>query len=102
MLQQGADILDIGACSTRPFAAEVSETEEMTRLRDALSVIRSVFPTACLSVDTYRANVARMCVEEFGVDAESNYVEIGVVQAIKERPLYLFRVILITIPTNNW
>ena len=68
MLQQGAAILDIGACSTRPFAAEVSETEEMTRLRDALSVIRSVFPTACLSVDTYRANVARMCVEEFGVD----------------------------------
>jgi dihydropteroate synthase len=68
MLEDGANILDIGACSTRPFAPEVSEAEEISRLRFALSAIRAVAPNACLSVDTYRASVARMCVEEYGVD----------------------------------
>lgn len=68
MLEDGAKILDIGACSTRPFAPEVSEAEEISRLRFALSAIRAVAPNACLSVDTYRASVARMCVEEYGVD----------------------------------
>ena len=68
MLEDGANILDIGACSTRPFAPEVSEAEEISRLRFALSAIRVVAPNACLSVDTYRASVARMCVEEYGVD----------------------------------
>ncbi len=68
MLEDGANIIDIGACSTRPFAPEVSEAEEISRLRFALSAIRVVAPNACLSVDTYRASVARMCVEEYGVD----------------------------------
>ncbi|MBO5703471.1 MAG: dihydropteroate synthase [Bacteroidaceae bacterium] len=68
MLEDGANILDIGACSTRPFAPEVSEAEEISRLRFALSAIRVVAPNAYLSVDTYRASVARMCVEEYGVD----------------------------------
>lgn len=67
MLAQGADILDIGACSTRPGAEPCDEADETARLRQALAWIRSVAPNAPLSVDTFRADVARMAVEEFGV-----------------------------------
>lgn len=67
MLAQGADILDIGACSTRPGAQPCDEVEEMERLRAALGWVRSMAPSAALSVDTFRADVARMAVEEFGV-----------------------------------
>lgn len=67
MLDEGADILDIGAYSTRPGADEVTAEEEMRRLASALTVIREEAPDAILSVDTFRADVARHCVEEFGV-----------------------------------
>lgn len=67
MLDEGADILDIGAYSTRPGADDVSADEEMRRLASALSVIRDEAPDAILSVDTFRAEVAKNCVEEFGV-----------------------------------
>lgn len=67
MLNEGADILDVGAYSTRPGAAEVTVEEEIRRLADALSIIREEAPDAVLSVDTFRADVARMCVEDFGV-----------------------------------
>lgn len=67
-LAAGADILDIGACSTRHGSQEVSAEVEMERLRDALGPIREKFPEAIISVDTWRAGVARRCVEEFGVD----------------------------------
>lgn len=67
MEQDGATIIDVGACSTRPGAAMVSAEEEMERLRWGLGVITQTGLSAVLSVDTFRADVARMCVEEFGV-----------------------------------
>lgn len=65
---QGATIVDVGACSTRPDAVLASEADEMQRLRLGLQTIRSVMPQAVLSIDTFRPNVARMAVEEFGAD----------------------------------
>lgn len=67
MLAEGAAILDVGACSTRPDSTPPDEKEEMLRLREALKVVREEAPEAIVSVDTFRANVAKMCVEEFGV-----------------------------------
>ena len=67
ILDEGASIIDIGAYSSRPGAAEVSEAEEMERLRNGLELIRQHHPEAIVSVDTFRADVARMCVEEYGV-----------------------------------
>lgn len=64
---EGADIIDVGACSSRPGADEVSEAEEMSRLRRGLALLRKAAPEAIVSVDTYRAGVAAMCVEEYGV-----------------------------------
>ena len=66
IITEGAGIIDIGACSTRPFAAEVTETEELQRMRQALRFVREELPDAILSVDTFRASIARMSVEEFG------------------------------------
>lgn len=66
MLDEGADILDIGAYSSRPGASHVSAEEEMSRLRHGLSIISKSLPEAILSIDTFRADVARMCVEEYG------------------------------------
>ena len=67
MLEEGASILDVGACSTRPGFTPPDEKEEMRRLKEALSALRKVAPKAILSVDTFRASVAKMCVEGFGV-----------------------------------
>ena len=67
MLAEGATIVDVGACSTRPGYTPPDEEEEMRRLREALSVVRKEAPEAVVSVDTFRASVARMCVEEFNV-----------------------------------
>ncbi|MBE6287337.1 MAG: dihydropteroate synthase [Mediterranea massiliensis] len=63
---EGADMIDIGAYSSRPGASEVSVQEEMKRLRWSLAIVRRVWPDAVVSVDTFRAEVARMCVEEYG------------------------------------
>lgn len=67
MVAEGAAILDIGACSTRPGSTPVDEAGEMERLRHALTLVRREAPEAILSVDTFRASVARMCIGEFGV-----------------------------------
>ena len=67
IVEQGGDIIDVGAYSTRPGAADVPVEEEMARLQFALQVIRREHPDVVLSVDTFRADVARMCVEEYGV-----------------------------------
>ena len=67
MLAEGAAILDVGACSTRPGFTPPDEQEEMRRLREALAVVREETPDVVVSVDTFRASVAKMCVEEFGV-----------------------------------
>ena len=68
ILDEGATIIDVGACSTRPDSEPATEAEEMERLRMALSIVRREAPEAIISVDTYRPDVARMVVEEFNVD----------------------------------
>lgn len=66
IVAEGGKIIDVGAYSTRPGADEVSQEAEMERLRFALEVIAKVAPDAFISIDTFRADVARMCVEEYG------------------------------------
>lgn len=68
MIDQGADLLDIGASSSRPGAREIPVKEEMKRLETALKVVRKEFPNLLLSVDTYRSEIARRVVEDFGVN----------------------------------
>lgn len=67
ILAEGGSIIDIGAYSSRPNAEHISAEEEMKRLRNGLEIIRREHPDAVLSVDTFRADVACMCVEEYGV-----------------------------------
>lgn len=68
MLAEGADMIDLGAYSSRPGAADVSPQEEMDRLAHALDIIREQHPEVIISVDTFRAKVAKECVERYGVD----------------------------------
>lgn len=68
MKRDGADIIDIGGYSSRPGADEVSPDEEMRRLQIGLDAIREAWPEAIVSVDTFRAEVARRCVENWQVD----------------------------------
>lgn len=67
IIAEGARIIDVGAYSSRPNAENVSAKEEMERLRSGLEILFKVQPDAIVSVDTFRADVARMCVEEYGV-----------------------------------
>lgn len=69
MILEGADMIDVGAYSSRPGADDISPLEEMKRLEVALAAVRNVAPDVYVSVDTFRADVARQCVEHFGVDA---------------------------------
>ena len=64
MLEQGADIIDIGGCSTRPNNAIATEQEEMNRVVPILKAIRSHFPEAMISIDTFRKNIAEACMIE--------------------------------------
>lgn len=68
ILLEGASIIDVGACSTRPGGGLVSEEEEAERLQRGLHLIRREMPDAILSIDTFRPEVARMCIEEYGAD----------------------------------
>lgn len=68
MMNDGADMIDIGGYSSRPGANDVSTEEEMNRLRRGLRIIRKLYPDVPVSVDTFRADVARMCIEEEGAD----------------------------------
>ena len=68
MLAEGADIIDVGAYSSRSGADDISPLEEMQRLEVALTTVREVAPEVYVSVDTFRSEVARQCVEHFGVD----------------------------------
>lgn len=68
IVADGGDMIDVGAYSTRPGAVAVTEKEEMQRLRQALSIVRREQPEAIVSVDTFRPQVARMAVEEYGAD----------------------------------
>ena len=67
MMNEGADIIDIGAYSSRPNADDISPDEEMKRLSKGLDIIRKLYPTARVSVDTFRADIAARCVREYGV-----------------------------------
>jgi len=67
MLDEGALIIDIGGCSTRPDSEPVSIEEEQKRLAPTLDVIRHAFPDCILSVDTFRPDIATWCINEYGV-----------------------------------
>lgn len=63
MLSEGADFIDIGAYSSKPSAEFVSEKEEIERILPAVKLIVKHFPESLLSIDTFRNEVARICVE---------------------------------------
>lgn len=66
ILNEGGDIVDIGGYSSRPDAADVSEAEELERLKLALELIKRDYPDITVSVDTFRSSIARTVVEEYG------------------------------------
>lgn len=68
MIHEGADIIDVGGISTRPGSEPVSEKEEIRRIIPAIDLIRSHFPDTIISVDTYRANIARIAVKDYSVN----------------------------------
>ena len=78
IISEGGAMIDVGAFSTRPGAADVSLEEEMTRMRMALAVIRRESGDVVLSIDTFRPEVARMGVEEFGVSIVNDVSEGGI------------------------
>lgn len=78
IIEQGGSIIDVGAFSTRHGAPEVTQEEEMARLRHGLTIVRQQQPDAIVSVDTYRPDVARMAVEEFGADIINDVSEGGI------------------------
>ena len=84
IVAEGGTIIDVGACSTRPGAAVVSEQEEMARLRFGLDVVRRELPFSVVSVDTFRPDVARMAVEEFGA---------GIINDVSEGSTSMFRLV---------
>ncbi len=67
IVNEGGQMIDIGAYSSRPGADDVSEEEEMRRLREGMKIVKELAPDMPASVDSFRANVAKMCVEELGV-----------------------------------
>lgn len=67
ILDEGATIIDIGAYSSRPNAEHISSEEEMKRLRTALEILKRNHPEAIISVDTFRADIAERCVNDYGV-----------------------------------
>lgn len=78
IIAEGGSIIDVGAFSTRPGAAEVCEEEELKRMRYGLEIVRREQPDAVLSIDTFRPAVARMSVEEFGATIINDVSEGGV------------------------
>lgn len=77
IVDEGGKMIDVGSFSTRPGANEVSEEEELNRLRFALGIVRRELPDAIVSVDTYRPLVARQCVEEWEADMINDVSEGG-------------------------
>jgi dihydropteroate synthase len=84
IVAEGGTIIDVGACSTRPGFQEISEAEEMERLRFGLGIVRRELPDGVVSVDTFRPDVARMAVEEFGV---------GIINDVSEGNPKMFRMV---------
>lgn len=87
IIAEGGRIIDVGAFSTRPGAAEVSVEEETARLKRALAIVRREQPDAVVSVDTYRPVVARRCIEEFGADMINDVSE-GGITGIVDTPIH--------------
>lgn len=75
IVAQGGTMIDVGGMSTRPGGTDVTEEEEMRRLRLALPIVRREQPDTILSIDTFRPDVARMAVEEYGVDIVNDVSE---------------------------
>ncbi len=67
VIREGADIVDIGAYSSRPGATHITEKEESKRIFSALEVIRKKFPNIVISIDTFRSTIAKKAIEEFQV-----------------------------------
>jgi dihydropteroate synthase len=84
IVAEGGTMIDIGACSTRPGSQAISEQEEMERLRMGLDIVRRVQPDCVISVDTFRPDVARMAVEEYGV---------GLINDVSEGSERMFRMV---------
>ena len=77
LLEEGADIIDVGAVSTRPGAESVSVSEEWGRLRDALNAFAKAFPSIALSVDTTSAEIVARCCEALGRGIIVNDISAG-------------------------
>ena len=67
MIEDGMDILDVGGYSSRPGAKEISINEEIDRVIPVVKFIRKTYPELILSVDTFRSEVARNCLD-LGID----------------------------------
>ena len=68
IVEEGADIIDIGGYSSRPGAFDISPNEEYKRLSEGLSIIKRYYPDIIVSVDTFRADIAKRCVKDWNVD----------------------------------
>jgi dihydropteroate synthase len=68
MIEEGVDIIDVGAFSSRPGADYISKEEELERLLPALQIIRENFPDILISVDTFRTEIAEKVIEDYNVD----------------------------------
>lgn len=64
MLDEGATLIDVGAYSSRPGAKHISEEEECGRILPVIELLVKIFPNILLSVDTFRSNIAKICVEK--------------------------------------
>lgn len=85
LLLEGAAILDIGGASTRPGAAEVSEQTELARVLEPIAAISKRFPEALMSVDTWRARVAKAAVEAGAVivnDVSAGKMDAGMYEMV--------------------
>ena len=87
IISEGRTMIDVGAFSTRPGGEQVSQEEEMRRLSFALKLVREEQPYAVVSVDTFRPDVARLSVEEYGADIINDVSE-GGITGIANVPLH--------------
>ncbi|MCF6365803.1 MAG: dihydropteroate synthase [Bacteroidales bacterium] len=67
MISEGADFIDVGAYSSRPGAKHISKDEELKRLLPALNYLQKEYPEQIVSLDTFRAEIAKIAIEDYGV-----------------------------------
>jgi dihydropteroate synthase len=88
MINEGADILDVGGYSSRPYAAEVSPAEEENRVLNAISLISANIPEAVISIDTFRSEIAFKAVRECGAciinDITAGEADVNMFSIVKE------------------